>query len=293
MSQFSKSIISSFIIFALVFYGLLCIFPKIFGNVAFLLFGWPLLVILFAVIYAIVLKILGCSENLPKIEKYLHRFINTPQKVIILLLITLTGILASSELVIHFASKKTVNLKFPMEKDETLTQEFWTIIPGNYNLQLVFSRNSEQDYELLESNLGEFGCKKKSNEPCGSYASFSIVWEIERNKTIIASGVGSEFSKGGGYLSRTNWSKGLGVTKLPVGKMVLRVKAAKPLDQLKSLNPRIIITGGTGGAKTFQSRLVANIWLLWFIGKMFLKYVVAFLWVVIIAFALFKRYRNN
>ncbi len=191
--------------------------------------------------------------------------------------VLLTLLLCVSEAVMFEASRKPVNASIAMSPMAEVATEFWVLLPGAYQLEIVFDTEQPNADQRLKTALGEFACwDTKNNSPCGEYAPYSIRWEVRSGNKVVASGVGTERTRGG-HLGG-NRSRQLGLMDLPVGHLRLHAIAESPLSQLSDLNPRLVISGGTGSAKSVQSDFVAYIFMFWAFGRLMLWYAVGLLW---------------
>ncbi len=202
----------------------------------------------------------------------------------------LTLLLGAGEVVIYEASRKPVNAPIAMTPKAEVTADFWVLLPGAYHLELVFDTTQPNAHQRLKSALGDFACwDTKANSPCGEHLPYLIRWEIRSGSEVVVSGVGTERTRGG-HLGGC-WGRQLGIIELPAGHLTLHAIAESPLSQLSDLNPRLIITGGTGAAKSVQSPFVATVWMFWVLGRLILWYAVGLLWFAV-AFVWF-RYRSS
>lgn len=84
--------------------------------------------------------------------------------------IFLTLLLAASETVMYEASRKPVDVPIAMTPKAEVTADFWVLLPGAYQLELVFDTTQPNAHQRLKSALGEFACwDTKSNSPCGEH----------------------------------------------------------------------------------------------------------------------------
>lgn len=203
------------------------------------------------------------------------------RKMLTGLALFLTVLLLASETVMHEAFRKPVDVPIAMTPNAEATADFWVLLPGAYQLELVFNTAQPHAPQKLKSVLGQFGCRNtKTNSPCGEYLPYSIKWEVRSGNEVIASGVGTE-RNGGGHLTRNSWGTQLGGVVLPAGHLTLHAVAESPLPQLADLSPRLVLSGGTGGVKTFQSTFVTYAWAFWTLGRLALWYAAGLLWSVV------------
>jgi len=196
------------------------------------------------------------------------------------LAVFLTLLLVASEAVIYEAFRKPVDVPIAMTQKAEVAADYWILLPGAYQLELVFDTTQPNAHQRLKTALGEFACwDTKSNSPCGEHLPYSIQWEIRSGNEVIASGVGTEHTRGGHLGS--SWGRQLGSMKLPAGRLTLHAVAEGPLPQLSDLSPRLVISGGTGAAKTVQSPFVAYVWMFWVLGRLILWYAVGLLWLAV------------
>ncbi|QKE61984.1 hypothetical protein HNE05_00910 [Aquipseudomonas campi] len=203
------------------------------------------------------------------------------RKMLTGLALFLTVLLLASEAVMHEAFRKPVDAPIAMTPNAEATADFWILLPGAYQLDLVFNAAQPHARQKLKSVLGQHGCwNSKSNSPCGEYLPYSIKWEVRSESEVITSGVGTELTRGG-HLRIDSRGTGLGAVALPAGRLTLHAVAESPLPQLSNLSPRLVLSGGTGGAKTFQSPFVTYVWTFWALGRLALWYAAGLLWLAV------------
>jgi len=194
--------------------------------------------------------------------------------------ILLTVALCASEAAVYEAWRKPVDAQIPMTPKAVVSNDFWVLLPGSYQLELVFDRTSPSADNTLKSVLGDFACWDiKNDSPCGEHLPYAIAWEVLSGDHVLASGIGNERVRGG-HLGRT-WGRQLGLFQLPAGHLTLRAISERPLPELASLNPRLVMSGGNGTVKSVQSSFVGYVWILWMLGRALLWYVAGTLWIAV------------